>query len=402
MEKTRKLTVLISIFLLLTGCVDHGHPTVPDVRLKLLKTVSLKADAKVGMMINDTDGGFLIAGSLQNSTGDKGFIVKTDNKGNKAWVKYYSFAIQYLKKNTGTGYILAEYGPTGCKVYITDDNADIQQTVTYGASSSYFSQDPGFFAERTADNNFVISVLKKFADGGSYGFFEVYISKIDPSGNVIWEYNFLTSNSMQSQATAPSRDGGYYIAANNKTYDSVVTYMPGPVILFKISGNGAVLWTNNSLTDADSRLNAMCLNENLDDTVIISCQGSRSFLTVKTDNLGNVISTKPDTPRDVAFWGVINQAIIAQGNITLMAATNYHFMMGGPQEEEAVVGYIDENVINFWQNITGGKGTDSAKSVVLSLDGAYVISAGDTSSFSVTGNSEVYISEMDTLGRFIW
>jgi len=344
----------------------------------------------------------LIAGSLQNSPGDKGFIVKSDNKGNKVWVKYYPFAIQYLKKNTGTGYLLAEYGPTGCKIYITDNNADIQQTLTYSAGSSYFSQDPGFFAERTADNNFVISALRKFADGGSYGFFEMYISKIDPSGNVIWEYNFVTSDSMQDQATAPSGDGGYYIAVNNKTYNSPVTYMPGPVILFKISGNGAVLWTNNSLTSADGRVNAICLKENLDGTVIIGCQGYSSFLMIKTDSLGNVISIKPDTPRDVPFWGVINQAIITQGNITLMVETNYHLDNGGPIEEEAVVGFVDENVVNFWQNITGGKGTDSAKSVVLSLDGSYVISAGNTSSFSVTGKSEVYISEMDTSGRFIW
>ncbi len=395
----RKLTILLAILFIFTGCVDHGHPTEPDVRLKILKTVSLKAEADVGMMINDTDGGYLIAGSLLNSAVDKGFIVKTDDKGNKVWVKYYPNAIQYFKKNNSAGYLLAEYGATGCKIYITDDNADIQQTVVY---SGYFSQDPGFFAEKTGDNNFVISALRKFADGGYDGLYEMYIAKVNPSGSVIWEYNLVTSNSMECQATAPANDGGYYVAVNNKTYVSPITYMPGPVNLLKISGAGAVLWTNNSLTGADAMLTAMCLKENVDGTIITVCQSFLSIINVKTDSSGNVVDTKPTPPREVNFWGVLNQAIITQNNVTLMAATNYHNYSGGPNEEEAVVGFVDENVVNFWQNITGGKGMDGAKSVVLSLDGLYVVSAGNTASFSATGMSEVYISEMDTSGRFIW
>ncbi|MFA6596487.1 MAG: hypothetical protein WCS69_02110 [Ignavibacteriaceae bacterium] len=168
------------------------------------------------------DGGFIIAGYAVLDTGATDvYLIKTDLSGNKVWEKTFggstddiSYSIQQTSDN---GFIVVGYtwstGAGQDDIYLikTDANGNLIWERAVGGSGADF----GIYVRQTSDGGFIIA-------GGtmSYGAgqVDVYLVKIDASGNKIWEKVFGGRDRDEGHSVQQTSDGGYIITGYTKSF----------------------------------------------------------------------------------------------------------------------------------------------------------------------------------------
>lgn len=135
------------------------------------------------------DSGYIIAGhSGSLTTGDDGFIIKTDSEGDTIWTrKFGGPAIERLysvAQTTDDGYIFAgqttSYGAGSYDVLLlkSDSIGNTQWFETYGGASG----DGAFCVQLTNDGGFILTGITASMGYGSY---DAYLIKVDDSGNIL-------------------------------------------------------------------------------------------------------------------------------------------------------------------------------------------------------------------------
>ena len=183
------------------------------------------------------DGGYIIIGEtmLQSPTDENISLYKTDENGNIEWVKnfgtstYYENGYNVISTIDG-GYIISGtreiYPLTDKDIYIikTDENGDEEWSQTYDGSGG----DDWGYIQQTIDGGYILygQTIVSQDDQNS----DVYLIKIDGSGNEVWSRTFGDINNeirfdMCSHLDQTS-DGGYVLTGNSfYNFDSSNTYM---------------------------------------------------------------------------------------------------------------------------------------------------------------------------------
>ena len=219
------------------------------------------------------DGGFIIAGSTNSRGGDvRGYhegsyflndawIVKTDADGNIQWQKciggYGDDVATYISETNDGGYIVTGitsstdgdmssttfHGYADIWVAKLDESGNIIWLKSYGTSR----YDRGVFIQQTTDGGFFLQAEVDGSGGdvidykGGYG--DIWSVKLDTLGNIVWQ-NALGGSSGDYPASAVlTNDGEFIVAGWTYSNDKIVSGNHGSsdVWVVKLNKDGKII-----------------------------------------------------------------------------------------------------------------------------------------------------------------
>ena len=202
--------------------------------------------------------------------------------------------------------------------------------------SRYFGgnfTDTPYGVVQTEDNGFIIAGSSDSEDtdiSGNIGTYDFWIIKISSSGDLVWEKSFGGSQIDEARAIIKSGDGNYIIAGDTRSNDNDVSQNKGAADLWliKISPTGNLIWektiggsnfdvaraiensqNNGFIISGSSRSSDIDVSEN---------KGQNDAWILKTDNNGNLLwettvgGSNIDFSYDVAE--LANGSVIAVGD----------------------------------------------------------------------------------------
>jgi len=194
-----------------------------------------------GKVRQTTDGGYIIAGSTSSfgAGRDDVYLIKTDPNGNFLWQNTFGgsnwengYSVQ---QTTDGGYIIGgkAYGEGYKDVYLVkaDSAGNLKWQKTFGGSGA----DRGYSVQQTSDGGYIIAGMT--ASFGA-GWLDVYLIKTDPNGNLLWQRTFGGSNDDVGYSVQQTSDGGYIIAGSTES----AGYPDHDVYLTKVDSTGNLQW----------------------------------------------------------------------------------------------------------------------------------------------------------------
>jgi hypothetical protein len=196
-----------------------------------------------------TDGGYIIAGRTYSSytpeSGDA-WALKTDNSGDTLWTRKYGGNDEdmfYAVAETGDGYVFAgqtrSFGNGVIDVYVvrTDYDGDTLWTRAFGGPGA----DYAYSIAKADDDNFIITGYSDSFTGSN----DVYMLKIDGSGNLLWEdhYGDATDGEIMYGCSTTS-DGGFIVTGKKDYY----TLLQDDLFALKLGTGGSGLGDANDET----------------------------------------------------------------------------------------------------------------------------------------------------------
>jgi len=196
-----------------------------------------------------TDGGYIVSGNRSNpqNWGDNEiFLIKTDANGIEQWSQNYSGRTgkSTLQQTTDGGYILAGSLDTNTYIIKTGVNGDTLWTKTINLSSllpppvSIYDVyiEGATSIKQTSDGGYIItvSVFLEQSIGNNPIIYNSFLLKIDMNGNQQW--NKILSD-ISASSVDLTTDGGYIISASSCDYDNCFEG-----ILLKTDANGIEQW----------------------------------------------------------------------------------------------------------------------------------------------------------------
>ena len=389
------LLVLLMIPLIFGSCKkdddDNVVPVVPSSSNTWTKTFGGTGEDKGGSVQQTNDGGYVITGqtsSFGNGNSDV-YLIKTDGNGDSLWTKTFGGTGYDLgnsvQQTTDGGYIItgqtSSFGNGDFDVYLIkiDGSGNEQWTKTFGGTDD----DGGSSVQQTTDGGYIITGYTS-----SFGN-DVFLIKTDGSGNEKWNKTFGGTNNESGFSVQQTTDGGYIITGSffgNGNSD---------VYLIKTDGNGDSLWTKNfGGTNNDG---GHSVQQTTDGGYIItgyeSSFGNGGFYDVyliKTDVSGNEQWTK-----------TFSKSINSSGSSVQQTNDGGYIITGSTSSQiinsDVYLIKTDGNGNEQWNNTFGGGVENEGNSVRQTTDGGYIIT-GRTDSLG-NGYSNVYLIKTDGNGN---
>ncbi len=220
-------------------------------------------------VIQSKDSGFAISGSSNSWDGDVSgchshqddfWIVKTDSSGIIQWQKClgggqteeaYSIVqtidAGYLvvgKTNSFDGDVIGFHGNEDLWAVKLDQNGSIMWSNSLGGSS----YEQGLSCKQTTDGNYLIAGTASSNDGdvtgNNYPSSDVWIIKLDSSGQIIWNKCYGGSALDGSAEILLADNGSFFVASHSSSNDIDVSGNHGydDFWLFKADSSGNILW----------------------------------------------------------------------------------------------------------------------------------------------------------------
>lgn len=219
------------------------------------------SDFEEGTCLTSTsDGGFLVGGYTYSNDGDiimlngssDALLTKFSATGEVEWIKTVggpsdeaAFAIQ---QTSDGGYIMGGViltDTTWFDLWIAklDATGEIQWEQSAGGSDD----DRAFSVLETTDGGYLAAGVSSSIDGdvtNNHGGSDVWLVKVDGSGNMQWEKSFGGSGGDETRSIVRTDDGGYLFAGKtNSSNGDVSSYHGGgDVWVVKLDGTGDLEW----------------------------------------------------------------------------------------------------------------------------------------------------------------
>jgi hypothetical protein len=171
-------------------------------------------------IIQTSDGGYAVAGYTQSfgAGGRDVYVVRLDGSGNIEWTRTigggnddYGYSI--IQTSDG-GYAVAgwteSFGAGNFDVYVVklDGFGNIEWTRTIGGGNF----DIGYSIIQTSDGGYAVTGYSlSFCNTGCPPFFDVYVVKLDGSGNIQWTRTIGRGNDDRGYSIIQTTDGGYAV-----------------------------------------------------------------------------------------------------------------------------------------------------------------------------------------------
>jgi hypothetical protein len=350
--------------------------------------------------------GYCYGGSNQDGAFVNTNIVRTSDSG------YVTAA--YTWSNDGD--ISGNHGSEDFWVIKIDANGNKVWSKVFGGSQV----DLPYSILGTRNGGFIVLGHSQSSDSNltaNKGLSDAWIIKLDGNGNLTWEKNYGGKDIDQASYISETKDGNYLIAGASYSNDGDLSGNHGKadVWLFKIDGNGNLLWSKvygGSDVDASYGIAsistggyAILAYSNSNDGDVQNNHGSGDTWIIKVDEQGNKLwslcvggsqheipgSITSDSTGSVYFTG---STASMDGDIS--------YNRGSP---DLFVCKVDINGNKKWYKTYGGSGTDYGNSILFTQDKQLLI-GGFSSSIdgdlkNQTG-SGCWLFKLDTDGNGIW
>jgi arginine repressor len=257
------------------------------------KTIGGSGDDRAYSIIQSSDGGYVVAG-YTDSFGAGGwdfYVVKLDSSGNVIWTKTIGggsddVACSIIQSSDG-GYVVAgstrSFGAGSYDIYVVklDSGGNVQWTKTIGGSSD----DYAYSIIQSSDGGYVVAG-RTLSFGAGYSDF--YVVKLDSSGNVLWTKTIGGSDFDIAHSITQSSDGGYVVAGWTESFGAGGR----DIYVVKLDSSGNVIWTKTIGGSAWDGANSIIQSSDGGYVVAGGTEsfgaGSFDFYVVKMDANGNV------------------------------------------------------------------------------------------------------------------
>ncbi len=172
------------------------------------------------------------------------WIVKLDCRGNVQWQRSYGRqsiydGIHSIQQTNDGGYIVAG-GTESVAVGTTwdawvlklDSNGNVQWQKTYGENRNGFA----YSIQQTADGGYIVAGDTEAIGANTY--FDVWVLKLDSSGNVQWQKAYGGPYHDQGRSIRQTSDGGYILAGDTQSFGTG----DHNAWLTKLAANGDIQW----------------------------------------------------------------------------------------------------------------------------------------------------------------
>jgi hypothetical protein len=204
------------------------------------------------------DGGYIVAGRTgfeDDSTGEDYYdiwVLKLDSNGDISWQKTYDMNnydyASSIQQTADGGYIVAgaaaenniirspDYAYfSDILVLKLDSSGEISWQKTYGGSN-----DAGASSiQQTADGGYIVAgYTGKYIPGGYPYLYDIWILKLDSSGNISWQKTYGGSYYDVSRSIQQTADGGYIVDG----FTDVCGGLCFGMLVLKLDSSGNVSW----------------------------------------------------------------------------------------------------------------------------------------------------------------
>jgi hypothetical protein len=228
----------------------NGQPDEVDVcgsASTFAKTIGGSGDDFAHSITQSSDGGYVVAGETRSfGAGDWDiYVVKLDSSGNVIWTKTIGgsssdFATSIIQSSDG-GYIVAvntwSFGAGNYDIYVVklDSSGNVIWTKTIGGSN----WDEAQSIIQSSDGGYVVAGKTWSFGAGSADF---YVVKLDSAGNVLWTKTIGgIGDEAWGDSIIQSSDGGYVVVGHTQSFGA------GGVDMYvvKMDANGNVCFSQN-------------------------------------------------------------------------------------------------------------------------------------------------------------
>lgn len=309
-----------------------------------------------------------------------------------------------------------------------------------------FSQDPAIIWQNTiggSDTDFS-TVFESTADGGyilggystsnisgdktenSNGQIDIWIVKIDGSGNIMWQNTIGGSGDDFLISMKKTSDGGYIVGASsdsNISGDKTENSRGGlDYWILKLDGSGAIVW-QKTYGGAQPEFDTYVV-ETADGGYFVGgysdsdvsgektdpTNGQRDYWALKLDNTGAIVwqnsigGSLVDRPQ-AAFQTSDGGYIIGGFSTSGISGDKTEANLGG--NDYWIVKLNFDGTIQ-WQNTIGGNDSDTFRDIIQTADGGYLVGGYSKSNISgdktenSQGDFDLWILKLDENGTIVW
>jgi len=201
-------------------------------------------DADHGYSVQPTsDGGYIIVGETWSFANKyDACLIKTDASGTEEWTETFGGAgfdeFYSVRQTADGGYVVAggtepeSAGLSDVWLIKVDESGDEEWTKTFGGSGNDYANS----VEQTSDGGFIV-----VGSTNSYGagYFDAYLTKTDADGNQVWAKTFGGTGGEGGASVRQTSDGGYVIAGSTESFGNG----QGDAWLVRTDASGNELWS---------------------------------------------------------------------------------------------------------------------------------------------------------------
>jgi uncharacterized delta-60 repeat protein len=191
-----------------------------------------------------SDGGYIVGGwtTSYGAGMDDAWVLKLNSTGGVTWQKtyggIYDDRVYSVQQTSDGGYIVAGYTDSSGDgqndhiwVLKLNSTGGVTWQKTYGGSSS----DEAYSVKQTSDGGYIVA-------GWTYSFgpgsINIWVLKLDPTGNVTWQKAYGGKNSNLGYSLAETLDGGYIVAGMTTSFGAGNQV----VWVLKLEAGGKIVW----------------------------------------------------------------------------------------------------------------------------------------------------------------
>jgi hypothetical protein len=187
-----------------------------------------------------SDGGFIVAGTAYSTSGGDVLLVKTDAEGSEMWSETFGGVLPddgaCVQQTTDGGYVVVGYtygygaGWSDAWLIKTTSSGHVEWSKTYGGTE----YDEGAYVHQTEDGGYVVVGRTESFGAGRY---DAWLIRTDADGNELWSKTFGGTGSDEATCVDQTQDGGFVLTgkyfASGRSSD---------LWLLKVDPSGNVVW----------------------------------------------------------------------------------------------------------------------------------------------------------------
>jgi hypothetical protein len=382
------------ITLSLMGCSednDNSTPQAPDIVVDFITTLGGSKNESAQAVVNTTDGGYAVLGHAQSMDGD---VTNKSNESYDYWVLKF------------------------------DTTNQLQWQKTYGGSDD----DRGSDLIQTSDGGYAVIGKSKSDDldvSENAGFDDFWVSKLDSSGSISWEYTFGFAGSDTPYSIIQTNDNGYLlsgvldVSASNGQGDrnSIGSrHAGGDYWVIKLNANGVKQWSNyygGSFTDTaydaiqtEDDGYIIIGSSDSDDVDISNPRGSYDFCVIKISDTGTLVWEKSFGGSEIDEAHAISKT--ADGNYLIVGDTrssDLDISQNNGAADLWVMKITPDGTL-LWEKTLGGSSFDVGRSISKTQDNGFLISGSSRSTngnlTSNKGQNDAWVVKINSSGNLEW
>jgi len=370
---------------------DNSTPKESEIEIDFVSTLGGSKNESAKAVINTTDGGYAILGHVQSMDGD---VTNKPNESYDFWLLKY------------------------------DSTNQLQWQKSYGGSDD----DRGADLIQTSDGGYAVIGKSKSNDlnvSENAGYDDFWISKLDSSGSISWEYSFGFAGSDTPYSIIQTNDNGYLlsgvldVSASNGQGDrnSIASrHAGGDYWVIKLNASGVKQWSKyygGSFTDTaydaiqtDDNGYMIVGSSDSDDVDILNNKGSYDFWVVKISNTGTLVWEKSFGGSEIDEAHAISQT--ADGNYLIVGDTRSNDLDISQNHGAAdlwVIKISPEGSL-LWEKTLGGTNFDVGRSISKTQDNGFLISGSSRSTDgnleTNKGQNDAWVLKINSSGNLEW